>query len=110
VSAAATLLEVSSADLRRLVWATPALMDAVFEELERAIDRAVSVLLEGLQHENIARRLEAAKFFLRSQADVAGGEMAERSIRLAVRPSLVGAMLAKRMVGFSPCIRERTTS
>jgi hypothetical protein len=65
VSAAAAILEVPSADLRRLVWATPLLADTVFEELERAIDSSMSIVSESLRHENIGRRLEAAAFFLR---------------------------------------------
>jgi hypothetical protein len=36
--------------------------------MERAIDASMSVLWEGLRHENIARRLEAAKLFLRTDA------------------------------------------
>jgi hypothetical protein len=68
VSAAAVIREVPSADLRRLVWATPALMDAVFEVLERGLDEAVQILFEGLRSDIYANRLAAAKEFLRSDA------------------------------------------
>jgi hypothetical protein len=51
--------------LRKLVLAKPALRDAVFEELERAIDRAVSVVFEGLRREDVRERLRAAAVLLR---------------------------------------------
>ena len=68
VTAAARALRVPSSDLRRLVQTHGELRDAVFEQMERAIDASMSVLWEGLRHENIARRLEAAKLFLRTDA------------------------------------------
>jgi hypothetical protein len=47
VAAAARALRVSSGDLRRLIWATPALADAAYEAVEQAIDNAQAALFEG---------------------------------------------------------------
>ena len=65
VSAAARALGVSSVDLRRLVGSRPLLADAIYEGTERAIDEAVQVLLDGLRHPEMSKRLAAAAYFLR---------------------------------------------
>lgn len=65
VSAAARALSVPTGDLRRLIWATPALADAAYEAVEQALDEAQAALITGLRHENLGRRLKAAAFFLR---------------------------------------------
>jgi hypothetical protein len=65
VSAAARALGVSSADLRRLVGSRPLLADAIYEGTERAIDEAVQVLVDGLEHSDRTHRLAAAAFLLR---------------------------------------------
>jgi hypothetical protein len=65
VAAAARALSVPSSDLRRLVQATPALMDAVFEELERGVDQAIAILFAELEAPDLRRRIRAAGFFLR---------------------------------------------
>ena len=62
VSAAARALGVSSADLRRLVGSRPLLADAIYEGTERAIDEAVQVLVDGLEHSDRTHRLAAAAF------------------------------------------------
>jgi len=65
VSAAARALNVSSADLRRLVGSRPLLANAIYEGTERAIDEAVQVLFDGLRHPQMKQRLAAAAHFLR---------------------------------------------
>ena len=60
VTAAATALSLPSADLRKLVWSTPSLADAVFEKIEQMIDEAVQVLRDGLKDAEMGRRLQAA--------------------------------------------------
>jgi hypothetical protein len=60
VTAAATALSVPSADLRKLVWSTTSLADAVFEQIEQMIDEGVQVLLDGLKDKDAGRRLQAA--------------------------------------------------
>jgi hypothetical protein len=65
VAAAARALSVPSSDLRRLVQATPALMDEVFEQLECGVDQAVAILIDELNNPDIRRRIRAAGFFLR---------------------------------------------
>jgi hypothetical protein len=65
VTAAARTLSVPSGDLRRLIWATPSLADAAFEQIEQAIDEAQAVLFEGLQCDDWGRRFQAAVFVLR---------------------------------------------
>jgi hypothetical protein len=68
VAAAARALSVPSSDLRRLVQATPALMDAVFEELECGVDQAIAILIAELKNPDLRRRIRAAGFFLRHTA------------------------------------------
>jgi hypothetical protein len=60
VTAAATALSVPSADLRKLVWSTTSLADAVFEQIEQMIDEAMQVLRDGLKDKDAGRRLQAA--------------------------------------------------
>jgi hypothetical protein len=68
ISQAAKTLKVPSPALRKLVCFTSELSDVLFEQSERAIDEALRVLYEGLRHENIGTRLDAAKFMLKSEA------------------------------------------
>jgi hypothetical protein len=65
VSAAARALGVSSVGLRRLVASRPSLADVIYEGTERAIDGAVQVLLDGLDHPDKTKRLAAAAYLLR---------------------------------------------
>jgi hypothetical protein len=68
ITAAARALQVPPHDLRRLVWATPALMETVYDQLEQTIDEAQAIVFEGLRHEDLSKRLAAAIFFLRHSA------------------------------------------
>jgi hypothetical protein len=61
VTAAARSLSVPSVDLRKLVWATPLLADAVFEQVEQKIDEAEEVLHQGLRRSDLGLRLQAAR-------------------------------------------------
>jgi hypothetical protein len=65
VAAAARALELPSGDLRRLVRATPSLVDSAFEQIEQALDEAQAVLLEGLESEDRMTRMRAAAYILR---------------------------------------------
>ena len=56
---------MSSLDLRRLVASHPLLADVIYEGTERAIDEAVQVLVDGLEHSDRTHRLAAAAFLLR---------------------------------------------
>ena len=58
-------LGVSSVDLRRLVGSRPLLADAIYEGTDRVIDEAVQVLLDGLRHPELSKRLVAAAYLLR---------------------------------------------
>lgn len=64
VTKAARALSVPSVDLRRLIWATPSLADAAFEQIERAIDAAQQALRDGLKSGDKAKRLQAATVLL----------------------------------------------
>jgi hypothetical protein len=68
VSAAAKALGVPTADLRAMTRSIPALMDAAFEAIERALDQVEQILREGLRSEDIRQRLKAASFLLRHSA------------------------------------------
>ena len=68
IAAAARDLGVPSVDLRRLVGSRPLLADAVYEGIERALDRAEQTMRDGLDDENPMARIRAAAFFLRSSA------------------------------------------
>jgi hypothetical protein len=65
VTAAARSLSVPSVDLRRLIWATPLLADAAYEQLDRMIDEAVGAIMQGLRNPELSRRLQAAAFLLK---------------------------------------------
>lgn len=64
VTAAARTLSVPSVDLRKFVWATPSLVNAVYEQLERMIDEAEGVLREALRSKDARLRRQAAAFLL----------------------------------------------
>jgi hypothetical protein len=69
ISAAAKVLEVPSIDLRKYVWSTPRLADAVYEQIELALDEAEAVIRQGLRSEQLSQRLQSATFLLQySQA------------------------------------------
>jgi hypothetical protein len=68
LTAAARVLEVPPQDLRKLVSATPALMEAVYDQLEQTIDKAQAIVFKGLRHSDLSKRLAAAKFILRHSA------------------------------------------
>jgi hypothetical protein len=68
VTAAATVLSVPSADLRKLVWSTTSLTDVIFEQLEQMIDEAEQALRDGLKDTDKARRLQAAVTLLTQSA------------------------------------------
>jgi HEAT repeat protein len=63
VAAAARALGVPASDLRRLVTWGP-LAAAVSEQVEQAIDRAESVLINGLESDDAMVRLKAASALL----------------------------------------------
>jgi plasmid maintenance system antidote protein VapI len=65
VTGAARTLGIASASLRRLVQDHPLLADAVFEQLEREIDAAWQVLLDGLRSDSVRTRIRAAAYILR---------------------------------------------
>lgn len=64
VTAAATLLHVKSANLRKFVWSRPKLADVIFEQIERMVDEAERVLREGLESDNFNQRFRAAKLIV----------------------------------------------
>jgi hypothetical protein len=63
--AAARTLNVPAKDLRLLALAKPSLNDAVHEQLDRALDKAMAVLIAGLDHPNPRQRIRAAGAILR---------------------------------------------
>jgi hypothetical protein len=63
VSDAADELGVTSADLRRLLWANPKLTDAAVEIEERRLDLAEKNIYEALRSDD-SRRRDAASFFV----------------------------------------------
>ena len=63
VTDAAAELGVSSADLRRLLYARPQLTDAAVELEERRLDLAEKNILEALKSDD-SRRRDAASFFV----------------------------------------------
>jgi hypothetical protein len=65
VTAAARSLSLPSVDLRKLIWATPSLADAAYEQLERTIDNAIGAVMQGLRNPELSRRLQAAAFLLK---------------------------------------------
>jgi hypothetical protein len=67
ITAAAELMNVDSARLRAFVAAEPVLRRLQAEIMERAVDRAIEILFEGMRDEHYGNRLQAAKEFLRCQ-------------------------------------------
>jgi hypothetical protein len=67
IAAAAALMNVHSARLRGFVAAEPVLRQLQAEIMERAVDRAIEILFEGMEDEHYGNRLQAAKEFLRSE-------------------------------------------
>jgi hypothetical protein len=63
VTDAAAALGVPAGDLRRLLWARPALQEAAFEVVEARIDKAEKNIAEALDSED-SRRRDAASFFV----------------------------------------------
>ena len=59
------VLKVCATDLRRLVVRSPVLRDAVFETIEQGVDASVAVVLQGLRHPDLGKRIEAAADILR---------------------------------------------
>jgi hypothetical protein len=68
VSEAADELGVASADLRRLLWARPQLMDAAAEIEERRLDIAERNIYEALTSDDSRRRDAASMFTIRNSA------------------------------------------
>jgi hypothetical protein len=64
--AAARELSVSPADLRRLTWANPRLLDEAHEEMELVVLRARSELITAMYSGNSRRRMWAADWILSS--------------------------------------------
>jgi hypothetical protein len=67
ITAAAELMNVGSARLRAFVAAEPVLRRMQEEILERAVDRAIEILHEGMKDEHYGVRLQGAKEFLRTR-------------------------------------------
>src|ERR1700722_13168411 len=65
VTTAARTLGIASANLRGMVRAHPWLADVVFEKIEREIDTAWQILLDGLRSDNATTRIRAAAYILR---------------------------------------------
>jgi hypothetical protein len=65
MATAARTLGISSASLRGLVRSHPSLTDTVFEQIEREIDAAWQVLLDGLRSDSVRTRIRAASYLLR---------------------------------------------
>jgi hypothetical protein len=66
VSEAAGELGVASADLRRLLWASPQLTDAAVEMEERRLDLAEKNIYEALTSDDSRRRDAASMFTIRN--------------------------------------------
>jgi hypothetical protein len=66
VSEAADELGVASADLRRLLWANPKLVDAAVEMEERRLDLAERNIYEALKSDDPRRRDAASMFTIRN--------------------------------------------
>jgi hypothetical protein len=67
VSDAARDLNVPPSDLRRLLWANPALQDQAFEVVEGRLDLAEKNIAEALRSEDPRFRIAASIFTLRNQ-------------------------------------------
>jgi hypothetical protein len=68
VTDAAADLGVPASDLRRLLWANPALQDQAFEVVEARIDKAEKNIAEALNSDDSRRRDAASMFTLRNSA------------------------------------------
>jgi hypothetical protein len=68
VSEGADELGVASADLRRLLWARPHLVDAAAQMEERRLDLAEKNIYEALRSEDSRRRDAASMFTIRNSA------------------------------------------
>jgi hypothetical protein len=64
VSAAAKALGVPSADLRKLTWSHPRLIELALEEAHRLVDRAEARIREALDGDHKDRALAAATYIL----------------------------------------------
>jgi hypothetical protein len=60
IGRAAKKLGVISSHLRRFVWANPKLREAALEAAERDLDKAESIILDGMDSKDKLKRLEAA--------------------------------------------------
>jgi hypothetical protein len=65
VSAAARKLGVAAPDLRGLMRADSKLVAQAYEEVQQKLDKAEALLWEGLRHESLGVRLDAAMYVLR---------------------------------------------
>lgn len=65
IAIAARRLGIPSTDLRSMVRAIPWIMDAALEGVERVLDQAEAVVIEGLSREDYRERLAAASIVLR---------------------------------------------
>jgi hypothetical protein len=65
VAAAARSLGIASAGLRGLVRTHPSLAEVVFEQIEREMDSAWKVLLDGLHSDSVMTRMRSASYILR---------------------------------------------
>ena len=68
VTKTATRLGVGPAWLRRKIMASKALGEAIDEIMEQSVDKAISIMREGLEEEGYLVRFYAAKEFLRTEA------------------------------------------
>jgi hypothetical protein len=68
ITAAAELMNADSARLRAFVAQEPVLRRMQEETMERAVDRAIEILFEGMRDEHYGVKLSASKEFLRSEA------------------------------------------
>jgi hypothetical protein len=65
VAIAAQSLDVPSADLRKFVTDNPKLWAAALEAAERDLDKAESIILDGMDSKDKMKRLEAAALILK---------------------------------------------
>jgi hypothetical protein len=65
VAAAARMLGIPSAELRKLARTHPSLTAVVFEQIEQQMDAARRVLLDGLRSDKAMTRIRAAGYILR---------------------------------------------
>lgn len=67
VTDAAEALELDSAELRRMIQKSEALQGAMTEVMERAVDKAIGIIRQGMDEESYLVRFYAAKEFLRTE-------------------------------------------